>query len=90
MQWSAEIGARFTTVPETRPRPLVEDKYAIAVINNEKTVGPVPQFLTKLTFFFLKNSTKLHITPTGPRRHSIDLKQDGLALPADFFISLNK
>ena len=36
MQWNVEIGARFTTVPETRPRFLVEDKYAIAVINNEK------------------------------------------------------
>ena len=61
MQWNAEIGARLTIVPETRPRALVEDKYTIAVINNGKTVGHVPQFLTKLTFFFLKNSGKLHI-----------------------------
>ena len=83
-QWNAEIGARLTTAPETRPGALVEDKYAIAVINNGKTVGHVPCFLTKLTFFFLKNGGKLLITVTGPRRYSIDLKQGGLELLADF------
>ena len=45
---------------------LVEDKYAIAVKNNGKKVGHVPKFLTKLTFFFLKNGGKLHVTVTGP------------------------
>ena len=90
-QWNAEIGARLTTALETRPGALVDDKYAIAVINNEKTVGHVPKFLTKLTFFFLKNDGKLHITVTGTRRYSLDLGQDGLELLADFcFLSLNK
>ena len=74
-QWNAEIGARLTNDPETRPGALVEDKYVIAVINNGKTVGHIPHFLTKLTFFFLKNGGKLHITVTGPRRCSVDLKQ---------------
>ena len=46
-----KIGARLTTVPETRPGALVEDKYAIAVINNGKTVGYVPKFLKKLTHY---------------------------------------
>ena len=73
---------RLTTAPETRPGALVEDNYAIAVINNGKTVGHVPKFLTKLTFFFLKNVGKLHIRVTGPRRYSVDLKQGGLELPA--------
>ena len=57
---------------------LVEDKYAIAVINNGKTVGHVPKFLTKLTFFFLKDGGKLHIRVTGSRRYSFDLNQSGL------------
>ena len=56
-----------------------------------KTVGHVPKFLTKLTFFFLKNGGKLHITVTGPRRYSTDLKQGGLEAPADYcFTLLNK
>ena len=57
---------------------LVEDKCAIAVIDNGKTVGHVPKFLTKLTFFFLKDGGKLHIRVTGPRRYSFDLNQSGL------------
>ena len=90
-QWNAEIGARLTTALETRPGALLDDKYAIAVINNEKTVRHVPKFLTKLTFFFLKNDGKLHITVTGARRYSVDLRQDGLEFLADFcFLSLNK
>ena len=91
IQWNTGIGARLTTAPETRPGALAEDKYAIAVTNNGKTVGHVPKFLTKLTFFFLKNAGKLHITVTGPRRYSVDLKQGGLGLPVDFcFTSLNE
>ena len=63
----------------------------MAVINNGKTVGYVPKFLTKLTFFFLKNGGKLHITVTGPRGYSVDLKQSGLELQVDFcFTSLNE
>ena len=63
----------MATAPEARHGAFVEDKYSIAVINNGKTVGHVPKFLTKLTFFFLKNGGKLHITVTGPRRYSVDL-----------------
>ena len=60
-------------------------------MNNGKTVEHVPKFLTKLKFFFLKTAGKLHITVTGPRRYSVDMKQGGLELPADFFFtSLNE
>ena len=70
---------------------LAEDKYAIEVINNRKTVGQVPKLVAKLTSFFLKNGGKLHITVTRPRRYFVDLKQDGLELPDDFcFTSLNE
>ena len=90
-QWNAGIGSRLTTAPETRPRALAEDKYAITVMNNGKTVGYVKRFLKKLTFFSLKHGGKLHITVTGPRRYSVYLKQGGLEIPADFcFTSLNE
>ena len=78
----------MTTTPESRPGALTINKYAIAVITNGKTVGHVPKFLTKLTFFFLKNGSKLHVTVTVPKRYSVDLKQGGLELPADFCFTL--
>ena len=53
-QWNADIGARLPIAPETRPAALVEDKSAIAVINNGKIVGHIPKLLTKLTLFFPK------------------------------------
>ena len=54
-QSNAEIETRLTTISKTRPGAPVEDKYTIAVTNNGKNVGHVPKFLTKRTFFFLKN-----------------------------------
>ena len=47
-QRNSEIGARLTNASETRPGALVENKYAISVVNNGKTFGHVPKFLTKL------------------------------------------
>ena len=91
--WNADIRARLNTVPETRPGAVVEDKCTSAVINNHngKTVAHVPKFLTKLTFFFLKDGSRLHITVAGPRRYSVDLKQGGLELPAGVcFTSLDE
>ena len=53
-QWNAEVGAKLNIAPDTRPAALVEDKYAIAVKHDEQTVGHVPKFLSKLTFFFFE------------------------------------
>ena len=92
-QWNADIRAKLNTVPKTKPGALVEDKCTSAVINNHngKTVAHVPKFLTKLTFFFLKDGSRLHITVTGPRRQSVDLKQGELELPAGVcFTSLDE
>ena len=73
------------------PLPLKQDLELLVEDNYVITVGHVPKFLTKLTFFFLKNGSKLHNTVIGPRRYSVDLKQSGLELPADFcFTSLNE
>ena len=38
-QWTAETGSILTSEPEKRPGALVEDKYAMAVISNDQTVG---------------------------------------------------
>ena len=71
-------------VPDTRTTALVKDKYAIAVKNGEQTVGHIPMFLSKLTFFFLRYDGKVSIKVNGPRRYSVDLIQGSLELPAEF------
>ena len=63
---------------------LVEDKYSIAVLDNEQTIGHVPKFLSQLIFFFLKYEGTLSIKVTGERRFSFDLSQGGMEIPADF------
>ena len=38
-EWNAEIGSISTSEPEVRLGALVEDKYAMAVLNNGQTIG---------------------------------------------------
>ena len=83
-QWTAEIGSILTSEPAKRPGALVEDRYAIAIISNNQTVGHVPKFLSKLTFFFLKHGGTLTVKVTGERRYSFDLAQGGMEIPAEF------
>ena len=82
-QWNAEVGTELGAVPDTRTTALVKDKYAIAAKNGEQTVGHIPMFLSKLTFFFLRYDGKVSIKVNGPRRCSVDLIQGGLELPAE-------
>ena len=72
-QWNAEVGAELGAVSDTRTTTLVKDKYAIAVKNSEQTVGHIPMFLSKLTFFFSRYDGKVSIKVNGPRRYSVDL-----------------
>ena len=88
-QWNAEVGAELGAVPDTRTIALVKDKYAIAVKNAEQTVGHIPMFLSKLTFFFLRYDGKVSIKVNVPRRYSVDLIQGGLELPAEFTFQIS-
>ena len=83
-QWNEEVRAESGAVQDTRTTALFKDKYAIAVKNGEQTVGHIPMFLSKLTFFFLRYDGKVSIKVNGPRRYSVDLIQGGLELPAEF------
>jgi len=90
-QWNAEIGSILTSEPEVRPGALVEDKYAMAVLNNSQTIGHVLKFLSQLIFFFLKYEGTLSIKVTGERRFSFDLPQGGMEIPAECtFKSVNE
>ena len=48
---------------------------------NDTTVGHVPKFLSKITYFFLKLGGDLVVKITGQRRYSPDLDQGGMELP---------
>ena len=89
-QWAAEIGSILTSEPEKRSGALAEDRYAIAIISNNQTVGHVPNFLSKLTFFFLKHGGTLTVKVTGERRYSFDLPQGGMEIPAEFIYKSEK
>ena len=73
-QWNAEVRVELGAVSDTRATALVADKYAIALKNNEQTVGHISMFLSKLTFFFLRNGGKVSIKVNGQKRYSVDLK----------------
>ena len=46
------------------------------------TMGHVPKFLSKITYFYIRNGGKLLVRITGRRRFSNDLPQGGMELPA--------
>ena len=61
-----------------------------AIISNNQTVGHVPKFLLKLTFFFLKHAATLTVKVTRESRYSFDLPQGGTEIPAEFIYKSEK
>ena len=59
-------------------------------MSNNQTVGHVPKFLSKLTFFFLKHGGTLTVKATGERRYSFDLAQGGMEITAEFIYKSEK
>ena len=48
------------------PQSLIQDKFAIALVNNDSvTVGHIPKFMSKLTYFFLKHGGHIKCEITG-------------------------
>ena len=82
--WDAKTGSNLKPCHEKRPSALVEDKYAMALILNDTTVGHIPKFLSKITYFFLKLAGDLVVKITGQRRYSRDLDQGGMELPGTY------
>ena len=82
--WNAKTGSKLKPCHEKRPSALVEDKYAMALKFNDTTVGHVPKFLSKITYFFLKLGGDLTVKITGQRRYSRDLDQGGMELPGTY------
>ena len=45
-------------------------------------MGNLPKLLSKLTHFFVKHAGKIRFGITGSKRHSSDVEQGGLEIPA--------
>ena len=72
---------------QPNPQFFAHDKYAIALINSESvTVGHFPKCMSKLAHFFVKHAKKIRCEITGSKRHSSDLEQSGLEIPAKIIL----
>ena len=82
--WDAKTGGKLKPCHEKRPSALVEEKYAITLKFSDTTVGHVPKFLSKITYFFLKLRGDLVVKITGQSRYSRDLDQGVMELPGTY------
>ena len=82
--WDAKTGSKLKPCYEKRPSALIKDKYVMALKFNDTTVGHVPKFLSKITYFFLKLGGDLMVKTTGYRQYSQDLDQGGMELPGTY------
>ena len=79
--WDAKTGSKLKPCHEKRPSALVEDKYAMALKFNDTTVGHVPKFLSKFTYFFLKLGGDLMVKITGQNDiHETSIKEEWSSL----------
>ena len=52
----------------------MHDKFAIALVNNDSvTLGHIPKFMSKLTYFFLKHGGHIKRENIGDKKYSKDL-----------------
>ena len=83
--WEAPVGSVLIAKHEYGPQSLIDDKFAIALVNNNDsaTVGHVPKFMSKLTYVFLKHGRHIKCEITGGKKYSKDLEQGGLEILLD-------
>ena len=82
--WDAKTESKLKPCHEKRPGALVEDKYEMALKFNVTTVGHIPKFLSKITYFFLKLRGDLVGKITGQRPYSRGLDQGEMELPGTY------
>ena len=65
------------------PQSLIHDQFVIVLGNSALvTVGHIPKFMCKLTYFFLKHYGNIKCEITGFKKYSKDLGQGGFEIPA--------
>ena len=86
--WEAPVGSLLIAKHEDDPQSLIYDNFAIALVNNNSvTVGYMPKFMSKLTYFFLKHGGHIKFEVNGGKKHLKDWEQGGLEIPATLTIS---
>ena len=81
--WEAPVGSVLIAKHQDDPQSLIHDKFAVALVNNDSlTVGHIPKFMSKLTYFFLKHGGHMKCEITGGKKYSKNLEQGGLEIPA--------
>ena len=79
--WDPPVGEVVVCQHEdTYPR----DPYAVALRNDNVTVGHVPHVISCICTLFSRRGGIIKNTVTGPRKHSDDLPQGGLELPCTY------
>ena len=85
--WSPVIGEILICKLKFRN---IHDPYSVAVCKCVEIVGHVPNRLSSLCYFFLKNEGAILCHVTGKRRHTVDLPQGGLEVPLEVPCSLTQ
>ena len=61
---------------ETDPQSFMHDKFATALVNSDlDTVGHIPKFMSKLTYFLLKCGRHIKCEIAGVKKSSKDLEK---------------
>ena len=79
-KWEAKVDSELKACHETRLGALTEDKYAMALKHKDVTVGHVPKFLSKITYFYLKHGRNLQVKIIGKKQFSNVFKSTNLAV----------
>ena len=68
----------------------VSDRYAVAVLKDEVTVGHLPRKFSKIFSLFLRRGGSITCQVTGHRRYSRDLAQGGMEIPCELTLQGTK
>ena len=86
--WDADIGSELPCYQESSNS---EDRYAVALMDDEHVVGHVPRTISFICHLFLIHSGVILCRVTGPMQYSRDLVQGGAEVPCQYqFYSENE
>ena len=85
--WEATIGEQLQCV---REGSNLKDRYAVAVIKDDRVVGHLPKLLSVGCSVFIRRGGTIKCEVTGPKRYSADLPQGGLEIPCSLLLDGDK
>lgn len=78
--WTPQVGQTLTTVKEEQN---LHDRYAIAVIYDDRTVGHMPKELSRISWYFIEHGGEIICEIIGRRRLSV-IQGKGLEVPCTY------